>query len=338
LFAGNGSARNDVPILDSKELQKGLRQLKVGYPVAGLAISPDSSLLATCGRGPLRAVEFPDRSARIVLWDLTKLLPVHVLDGSKDCLSVAFSPDGKLVAGGRTDRGARVWEVKTGLDKYTLFDKSEARDDAYVDSIQFTADSKKVVYGGRSRARVFDLESGQLLWGFNDERGRGNKISIKPNTSILATAGQGEGILLFDIETGKRLREIKFEIKTELEGTGKFVWHIGYSLDGEYLACVDMNSTVWLFDTQHYDGTPVWRNDPNDLCRAFAFSPDSKTIALAGKTIQLFDVASRELVLKLPGGQRLALSPNGKTLVTTAPVLHLNIWDLPTVLRAHAGD
>jgi WD40 repeat protein len=314
-------------------LPKGLRRLNVGYPVAGLAISPDSSLLATCGRAPLRAVEFPDRSPRIVLWDLSKFLTVHVLDGSKDCLSVAFSPDGKLVAGGRKDRGARVWNVQTGLDTNTLSDKTVVQGDQRVESIQFTADSKKVVYGGHWRARVFDLETEQLLWGFDDERGRASKIAIKPHSSIVATAGQDEGILLFDIESGKFVREIKFEIKTELKGTAKYVWQIAYSPNGEYLACVDKNSTVWLFDTHRYHGTPVWNNE---LCRAFAFSPDSKRIALAGKTIQLFDVASHELVHTFPGGPRLVFSPDGKTLVSTGA--HLNIWDLRTVLEANRSD
>jgi WD40 repeat protein len=158
--------KKDAKAADA-DLPKGLRRLDVGYVVRGLAVSPDSKLLATCGTDQMHVTKeimlerakrkrLPKRPVMIVLWDLAMLKPVHVLDGSKDCMSVAFSPDGKLVAGGRLQRGARVWSVTTGLETATLYDPIRL-DDGQAHSIQFTSDSKKLVYGFDARCRIWDI-------------------------------------------------------------------------------------------------------------------------------------------------------------------------------------
>jgi WD40 repeat protein len=340
---------NNQSTKSNDELPKGLRRLDVGYPVESLAISPDRKLLATCGRGemhttiqvlrdPKKRPRFPDKPGMIVLWDLETLKPMHVLDGSKDCLCVAFSPDGKSIAGGRKHRGARVWDVKTGLDTNTLYDVADPSGDNNVDSLQFSGNSKRLVYGGLQRARVVELGTEELIR-IEDLRGRVNKVALKPNSSILALAGQDDGILLFDIGARRYVSEVEFEIKTELKGTAKWVWRIAYSPNGQYLACLDKNSAFWLFDSTQYKAEQVWQFE---LCRSFAFSPDSKFIALGGPKVRIFELDTRNLVIELPGNmnsqQDLVFSPDGQMLATTAPNLLVNLWDMRAVQPAKNRD
>jgi WD40 repeat protein len=308
----------------------------VGYVVQGIAISPDSKLLATCGTDelhvPLKAKtvpRMPDKPGMIVLWDLETLKPVQVLDGSKDCMSVAFSPDGKLVAGGRKYRGARVWNVKTGLDTNTLYEPGGGHQEVYVESILFSWDSRLLIYGAHDKARVWDLRTEELVWVIDDKTSRIRRVALKPNSNELATAGRDESILVFDIGIGRYVREVQVKIENRLEGTARYIWQVSYSPDGNYLACVDLNSDVWLFDTQAYKGEKVWNAE---LCTSFAFSDDGRFIALGGKKIALYELKSQKQVAELPGGQHLSFSPDGKTLITSGTDLQLNVWDVPTVL------
>jgi WD40 repeat protein len=188
------------------------------------------------------------------------------------------------------------------------------------------------------RARVVELGTEELIR-IEDLRGRVNKVALKPNSSILALAGQDDGILLFDIGARRYVSEVEFEIKTELEGTAKWVWRIAYSPNGQYLACLDKNSAFWLFDSTQYKAEQVWQFE---LCRSFAFSPDSKFIALGGPKVRIFELDTRNLVIELPGNmnsqQDLVFSPDGQMLATTAPNLLVNLWDMRAVQPAKNRD
>jgi len=84
------------------------KQTKAGHghadEVFRLALHPASNTLATASA---------DKTVR--LWDATKLQPKRTLEGLPDHVyAVAFSPDGKLVAGGAYTGDVRVWAAADG--------------------------------------------------------------------------------------------------------------------------------------------------------------------------------------------------------------------------------
>ena len=79
-----------------------------------LSFSPDGSLLAAAGGMPARYGE-------IKIWELEKSQLLRTLEGHSDCIySVAFSPDGRLLATSSYDRLVKIWDFEQGLEIRTI--------------------------------------------------------------------------------------------------------------------------------------------------------------------------------------------------------------------------
>ena len=66
------------------------------------------------------------RSAGIKLWDVNSGQELHALRGHSDLVeSVAFSPDGKMLASASADSTIRLWDVASGAERLPASSRSE---------------------------------------------------------------------------------------------------------------------------------------------------------------------------------------------------------------------
>src|SRR5262249_46041524 len=109
---------------------KMLRQLQgiVNTEGSSLAVSPDGKVLAAVeqkesppntvgGEQPLPSILLRHTAGGKVLRRLSVPVRKHPYGGTNSFRCVAFSPDGKTLAGGGIDVGVHVWDVKTGAER-----------------------------------------------------------------------------------------------------------------------------------------------------------------------------------------------------------------------------
>jgi WD40 repeat protein/uncharacterized caspase-like protein len=103
--------------------------------------------------------------------------------------SIAFSPDGRLVAVGGYEGIARIWDVASGRLLYTLA-HSETKNSRFVNQVGFTADSRTIVTtGGPEGLKFWDATTGKMVRKFNDKRyAWSGTFAFSPNGQFMISA------------------------------------------------------------------------------------------------------------------------------------------------------
>jgi WD40 repeat protein len=205
-----------------------------GEEIYGLAFHPAGRLLATAGS---------DGAVR--LWDTQIAAPVRVLHHGRPAGSVAFSPDGvilavtdKFVGGSRPGGLVRVWQLRDP-DLLTIRVPGKA-----VRSLDFTRDGQRLVTAQDDGAVVvWDAVTGRSLRTLEGHRGSARAVAYRPNGKQIASAavavegGAGE-LILWDAETGKPAFRSVLPVADNL--------CLAYSRDGQTLACAARRSVGGL--------------------------------------------------------------------------------------------
>lgn len=117
-----------------------------------------------------------------------------------------LSPDGNLIAVGRTGNNAKLIDFRSGRVVKTLRGHN-----AMVISICFSGDGKLVGTGGLDgKAFVWDTETGSIIRmvSFPDEKDAIFSVDISNDNKYLVTADWGGQVVLWDIGTGQMVRAI----------------------------------------------------------------------------------------------------------------------------------
>ena len=125
--------------------------------------------------------------------------------------SVAFSPDGKLLASGGDDGKVILWNIETDQkDKYgEILVEHEGR----VWSVAFSPDGKLLASGGDDgKVILWNIEKGESYHTFSGHTKWVRSVAFTPIKSeklILASSGEDETIKLWDVVSKKELEPLK---------------------------------------------------------------------------------------------------------------------------------
>ena len=290
-----------------------------GVSLSAVAFSPDGNYLATGGTDGLKlwdmdtgelwrafadsgsinyAVRFsPDgrsllsgnwSSGIASLWDVQTgeqlqrfILPAtnNTAFNSFDALhDVAFSPDGKFIVSA-TGHVMHMWERQTG--------RLIVEDGTYgiITRLAFSSDGQYLLSASTAgQVKLFEAQSGVLI---EEKRFVGkaalNGAAFSPDSKFIATASVDKLAHLWDIESGKEIRQYS--------GHTDILYSVAFSPDGKYLATASADGTARLWDVQ--TGQELRRfTDHTAGVQNVAFSPDGKFIATVSDdgTARLWDV------------------------------------------------
>lgn len=320
--------------------------------IRGVAFSRDGRLVAGAF-GTFAGMMADPVPGQVVLWDVTTgkrraTLLGHV-DGVK---SVAFSPNGKLIATAGYLDEIKLWQTESATEIANI------QATAITTSIAFSPDGKFLVVGleaagvrpaAEPNAELYDVGTRKLVRRFAGHEWGISAVTFSPSGSLLATSSHDGTVRLWDVATGRSLATLVDQklndtvneywqrvARRKIEAMPPSIESVAFSPDGKRIAMAGgmMSArgreygigavTLWDVATQQPQGTL-----PGCDCsvQQVQFSVDGELLATAGRDgyVRLWDAATLREEGRFQGSAPIAFSPDGTALVSTTrdPVLVL---------------
>jgi WD40 repeat protein len=247
-----------------------------------------------------------------LIWRITRQLQSHT-----DCVtSVAFSPDGKIIATGSLDRTVKLWNIDgKELQTFILTD--------CVTSVAFSPNGKTIAtVSGRSKTvKLWNID-GKELQTFTGHTDFVGSLAFSPDGKMIATGSADKTAKLWNLD-GK-------ELQTFIGHTGySGVTSVAFSPNGKMIATGSWDNTVKLWNL---DGKELQTFSTSSV-DSVAFSPDGKMIATANKVniVILWNLDGKELQTFTGHTyfvRSVAFSPDGKTIATGSWDKTAKLWNL----------
>ena len=236
-----------------------------------------------------------------------------------EMLSVAYSPDGSLLAGGSENGRMRLWDATTGEPKHpSIWIGSD------VVSVEFSRDGMALASAGGNQAQIWDAKTFEKRHTFIGHTQEVTSIAFSPDGNVLVTGSKDQTVRVWDAKTGKQVRMLYAHTRS--------VTSVAFSSDGKTLASTGDDATLRLWDTNTWELRRILTDERTKMT-SVAFTPDGKGVVVgcAGKMI-LWDAETGSILRRFAGHSgsvfSLVFSPDGTVFASGSDDMTVRLWDV----------
>jgi len=241
------------------------------------------------------------------------------------CLTV-FSKDGTMLAtvsSDKTDKTAKIWDVKAGTLIHTLQGHTEL-----VASGEFSPDGTMLATVSSDKtAKIWDVKTGKCKATLTGHANRVTSVAFSKDGTKLATASLDSTAKVWDIKKQICLQTLKND------GKNRFASAL-FSQDNELIVAHSSYRKAKIWNTQTGELQTI------EKIASVVLSPDGLLMATTGygyvdnKFVRLWNIKTGTLIHTLQGHidpvASVAFSPNSQLIATGSEDTTAKIWDTQT--------
>jgi WD40 repeat protein/beta-lactamase regulating signal transducer with metallopeptidase domain len=352
-------SRGNVIQLYNIETGEALRQIQgqaKGYN--GLLFSPDSKTLAarsgnntlyvwaTESGKEIQQIKPPPRPKN----NGVRFIIVGGGDGDANAPGMAFTPDGKTLAGAATDynkeaetHSVKFWDVATGKEIQRI------KAPGNVGVVAIAPDGQVTAYSIGNVLHLCEVKTGKELRQIKTSGNRIVTLAFTPDGKTLAIRGRNQQLSLWEIQTGKELHPLSNAQVIQRGGGGGLVLVTpglsapetrasAISADGKWVASAD-GSTVRVWETATGKERPL-SDGHHKAPTMITLSQDGKTVVSWGgdRVVRRWEAATGKLLGAFtapPRTTQAALSRDGRTVALANADDTIRLHDAVTGKELH---